>query len=514
MAQRVLGIDLGASCVKVAELEVGFRTVQLSGLRTYPVASGPEPAHERALEALGALPAVEEGTIVCAAVPGDRVLMRVLEVPFSDARKVQAVVINELADEIPWEMDDVVVDHLATKHARGLVLAAAARRDELQRLLDGLGALGCEPRELRVSPLGYGSLLRRLYPDETVMLVDIGHQRTDICVAEDGHPLIARTVSRGGHQITEALRQAFHLSYEEAEQFKHQHALVADDPDELEAAPQRIATATARAIIPLVSEVRRTVDLAQVRAGVVPQRVVLCGGTSQLSGLQGYLGLELDLPVERLDLAGDAELAQMDLSAEGQLVGALALGVALEHGRRQSLDLRRGVLSFKADSSFLRDKAWVVAGSVVLVLFCIMLSVWASLYSLGAEHERLSGRLEQATRQLFGQPLSDPYRVSRRLKVAAGKAGSEIPEGSAVDVLELLSKRVPAKDEVQIDVTRLDIRSGKTQLRGVANSGSAVGKIIKSLEQADCFADVSSGRVSETGDGKKQFSLTITTKCF
>ena len=39
------------------------------------------------------------------ALPGDRVLLRLLDVPAVDPRKLQAVVANELADDLPWEME-------------------------------------------------------------------------------------------------------------------------------------------------------------------------------------------------------------------------------------------------------------------------------------------------------------------------------------------------------------------------------------------------------------------------
>lgn len=550
MAQRVLGIDLGAYSVKVAQLEVGFRTIELGSLQTYEVLPGAEGALERALGALAGVAPPDPTDIVCAGLPGDRVLMRLFDVPFTDPRKVQAVVTNELADDIPWDMEEVIFDHVAARPAgapvtgrvwpagaaaavgrpagasasararhAGKVLVAAAQREDVRGLLESLAAAGFEPRQLRVAPLSYPYLLRRVYGEQAVLLVDIGHLRTNLCLAADGRPLFARTISRGGHQVTEALRQAFHLSYKEAEALKHEQGLIADDPSELPPAAERVAKATARAIAPLARELRRMLTVASARTGVEPERVVLCGGTAQLAGLDSYLAVESDLPVERLDVSSDAELAGMLLTDEAQLVGALSLGLALEHGRRQSMDFRRGEFAFKADRSLLRDKAVAIVASVAAVLLFAALNAWAAVYSLQSEHEGLATRLSDETRRVFGAPELDPRLAAKRVVAGAKGQGGEIPAGTAVEVLERFSRAVPkknleTKEKLSVDITKLDIRPGKTYVRGEADSAGAVGTIIRALEADDCFPEVSAGKISEVGEGKKQFSLTITTKCF
>ena len=47
-------------------------------------------------------------------------------------------------------------------------------------------------------------------------------------VRRDQYVLAARTISRGGHQLTEALRESLQLSYADAQRLKETRALVAD----------------------------------------------------------------------------------------------------------------------------------------------------------------------------------------------------------------------------------------------------------------------------------------------
>ena len=78
----------------------------------------------------------------------------------------------------------------------------------------------------------------------------------------------------------------------------------------------------------------------------------------------------------------------------------------------------------------------------------------------------------------------------------------------------MLSKGIPGGDKVKLDLNRLDIKPGKTYLKGTADSRSAVDDIVTALEKNDCFSQIAKGKISNVSEGKKQFSLTITTKCF
>jgi general secretion pathway protein L len=516
MAQRVFGIDLGAHSVKISELDVGFRAQSLVAVRHYEVQLHPDAPLARSLEALPESLSLGAHDVVAVGLPGDRAIMRLFDLPITDPRKLAAVVASELEDDIPWELEEIVHDH-ATTAVDGKVLVAAARQEEVSSLIEQLAERGVSPRQVAVGPLGYAGIARRLYADEDVLLVDIGHLRTNVCLLSQGKPLLARTISRGGFQITEQLREVFHLGYREAEQFKHTRALLVADPDTLDPASRRVAHATEQAVVPLTRELKRALALFYGRSGVTPARVVLCGGTSQLSGLDSYLHIELGLPVERLDFAADEQLATSAgaASAGDRLSGALSVGLALEAGRRGAVDLRQGQFAFQTDGSILREKILALSISAALLVSFAGLSAFASHRALKKEHQGLERELADATRSIFGKPLTDPYAVTQRLKRNLKKGGGGVPKLTAFDMLDVVSRHVPPKDQAKLDVSRMEIKAGKTTLRATADSGAAIGKIVKSLQGYACFEKVSSGKISGVAGGAKEFSLTIITKkCF
>jgi hypothetical protein len=94
------------------------------------------PLAERQYEALRqGVAKLPSGTTAYLALPGDMLTLRVLELPFADARKIDQVVGYEMEGQIIHELHDVILDHVvlvgagqgrgdATSGCRALVVAA------------------------------------------------------------------------------------------------------------------------------------------------------------------------------------------------------------------------------------------------------------------------------------------------------------------------------------------------------------------------------------------------------
>jgi len=518
MAQRMLGIDLGAHSVKVALGDLGFRSMRLLQLDTLPVPAGAGSQLERSLSALDQFEHPSEAIdLVALGVPGDEVLLRVFDIPFSDPRKAAAVVAGELADDIPWEMEDVVFDHWALPGGVHKVTVCAARSERVLGLIERLEAQGLDPRTLPPAPYAYDGLVRYAAPQGTVLLLDLGHRRTNVALVADGHLIMGRTLSRGGEQLTHALHEALQMSLTEAEALKEAEGLLyAGDPGDLGPRQQVVAQVTGEAMGPLIRDIRLTREIFEEQSGQKVERALLCGGTARLHGIASYLGQEsqLGMPCAPLELEERKGFDLGGLGGEGLGVGAQSLGLALGLGSRGPLDLRQGEFAYRTDSSLFREKLVTLAVSTVLVLVFLALNAFSSLYALRGEEKALKGQLRQASRAVFGRPVMNPRTVSKRVKRGSHASGVGIPDKTAFDIFDMLSTRIPPRDKVKIDVTRLDIKTGKTFFTGTSDTRRAIGDLVQALEKIECFDKVTQGKVSQVAEGKKQFSLTINTKCF
>src|SRR5688500_8785970 len=207
-------------------------------------------------------------------IPGVLCTLRVLDLPFSDERKIDQVVGYELEGQIVHALSDVVYDYrvLETPGPEGTaVLAVAARLDDVGGLLAEAGAQGVEPRSLFAAPLVYQALLAdpgQPAADEVPIgcrvVLDIGHLRTNVCILNGGEAVSARTILRGGAALTQAIAQAYRCDEAMAEDVKLSRAVLASGSHPASNADElRIDAALKEALIPLLRDVRQT--LASVR---------------------------------------------------------------------------------------------------------------------------------------------------------------------------------------------------------------------------------------------------------
>ena len=542
MAHRILGIDLGSYSVKVAVVVAGLRKNTVVDWLEQPVPPGVEPFEERAAAVLGAM--LRAGGVVhdipYAALGGESISIRVLDFPFVGLKRLDLdkAVGAELEAQLPHELDDIVyayeilprpipIAHIegeaeARAQAPGTrVLAAAAIRERVQRLLEVTGRLGLEPHAVVAAPTAYGRVAGRLAAyggaeaaGDDVMLIDHGHTRTNVAVLRGGKVLFARTISRGGRHVTQAIADNWKdLTWEAAEQAKHLDGFIASSREPAQTEPWKLISEAIRpALAPLVRELRQTLAACRAQTGAVVVRAVLAGGGGRLKGLASFLSDELELPVGVVT-GDDAErLFGLPLATRGVPADAslLALGTAFEGtSGRPAFDLRQGSLIYKQDFSFLRAKAGVLTACGLLLVAFFAGDAYANLYKLRAEQDVLDKRLATETTEVFGAPVS---AADLEAKLATKKEDSPLPKMTAFDLLVELSKRLPPKTEIKIDVLELTIEPKKIFLKAIADSQTSIDAAVKKLKEVDCFTDVVPGRIDTVSDGK-QFTLTVTTKC-
>jgi general secretion pathway protein L len=531
MAHLICGIDLGAFSVKFAFLDVGFRATTLRGFMETAVPAGDAPLVQRQAEAVREGFSQAREATPYLAIPGDQLSVRVMQLPFADARKIDQVVGYELEGLIVNALEDVVFDHVivADTGEGSTVLAAAARRDDVAALLAANEAQGTHPRALYAAPVVYRTLLPAAPisaedgapPPPCQMILDLGHARTNVCVVRNGETIYARTILRGGAHLTQAIAKAFEADADRAEQAKRSDARLL--VGELAATPlaAKLDTVLRGALEPLVRELRQTVASFRATAKVDVDAVLVTGGTGRLKGLLPFLEAELGAPARFLAVrpaltregegeAADITAASSDESESHALAAAIAL--AASRGSKE-IDFRRGPFVYRASFSVLRQRAGRLAALAAAIVLTAAIDIGEKRSSLGSEKRQLDKQLKAATQELFGQPRDDAPAVTQLLKKGFREDLAPLPKATAYDLLDQISRRVPPADKVKLDVAELEIRPKKTFIKGTVDSAAAVDEMATKLKDIECFEEITKGAITEVSGGAKQFTLTIAAKC-
>jgi len=546
MPQRILGVDVGAWSVKAVLLESQFRGFRVVEAKEARIEDGdPETLAERRSEALQRIADEPElrrdGSV--AALSADGATTRFVELPFADTRRVDQVIEGEMADLIPFPIEDAVFDHvMVDKGSEGSrSLAAAAPRSRVRQRLDALMEAGIDPKFLPLDVLQLSALHGLLAEDGTApeapteaadeamtfiqptpdgpptarLIVDVGHQRTLACAVNEDGVHFVRAMRCGGAQVTAAIAEAFELPWTEAEAGKHADGFVASGrhpaPDE---EAQRVSDAVESGLRDLVRELRRTLQAIRKERRIHVERIDLVGGGARIRNLASFLCEQLNLPVGEAKVVEQSVERQVESGRAGAF--ALALAVALRStpgALMPRIDFRRDEFAFAGSLENFRSRVPVMAACVGGLMLLLLISV-AVQYRAVVEREAV---IDQAfcdiTREVVGREICEPSLALSVMASPDSELGSfELPERSAYVTLAELSQRVP--EGVEVTIEEVQVTSDRAQVEGSADSFDAVDKVVSAYNESDCLDDIKKARISKSATGQGvEFELSMLVVC-
>lgn len=318
--QQVVGLDIGTSAVRAAELEFGSGKPKLVafgqvGLPPEAIIDGEVQDVAAVADAIRRLwhngRFVSNSVVV--GIAGLRVITRELDLPWVPDGEVESAVRFQSEEVIPFPADKTILstqvlgdnkadDGSVTRR----VLVAAAHRD----LVDGVVA-AVEQAQLNVQgvDLVSSALVRALVDssnpsDEPEAIVSVGAGLTVVVVHQEGRPQFVRTIGTGGREATAAIGAALDLPQADAEVIKLR---LGDGSAQAQAAEYAVQTS----IQGLVGEIRSSIQYFASMPGRAPiVRVLVTGGGSLLRGFIPQLQAQVRIPVQVV-----SPLARLDVSA-------------------------------------------------------------------------------------------------------------------------------------------------------------------------------------------------------
>ena len=242
---------------------------------------------------------LEDQTIVMS-VPGHSALARFAKLPPVEPKMIPNIVKFEAVQQIPFPIEDVEWDYQtfsSPDNPEVEVGIFAITKDRIEEKLKLYAEFGLRPEIVTLGPLAVFNAVSydmALAPDhKPVVVLDIGTQSSDVVVADAGRCWI-RTFPLGGTHFTDALQNAFQLSYGKADRLK------------ADSATSKYARQMMQAMRPvfgdLVQEVQRSIGHYQMSHQENPLDTVMAvGSTFRIPGLRKFLGQQLNVEINRMD---------------------------------------------------------------------------------------------------------------------------------------------------------------------------------------------------------------------
>ena len=491
MPQRVLALEIDAYELKGAVIETTFRDYRVVGFYREAIAAGTDLSEQ--VRGFLARHKVEPDTVL-SSVPGDLVAFRTLFLPFGDRKRLEQTVPFELENQVPFGLDDVVVDyHVLHRDRTGaLVLAALVHRKDLQQHLALLGGAGLDPKVVDLAPLSglnVLTLLGRELP-ENFVYIDTNLRRTVVALYR-GRKLA------GLRTLTPALPT---------------------NAEEVEAKASGNGHADAEGVLveSLVGEIRWTL-LALNGGPIEPDfPCLLAGGAMHCDQLGRELGRQIGVAVQRLT---ESSLHNVPPTLRAEVESfAAPLGLALREvapNASLGVNFRQGEFAYHRGQDELRRAAW---RSGALAAFIVMLVIVHTCLS----YQQLAGRLsalQAQVRQVFTQTLPDVHRVvderaqlkseleatQKHLQMLGGLA--PVSGVTGVDVLRTITAAIP--ESIKIDTDEYIMDPEAVRIKARTDSFPTVDTIKQQLLNTHYFGDVQVKEVKTAQDGKVDFRLVL-----
>lgn len=338
----VIGIDIGSSAIKLAEVVSGSKgVVKLNRYVSIPLPEATfieDEIHkeDEFVEALlnGLRELNSSYRFACIGISGPNTLIKRLQLPGGDAQ--------EIGDQVEWEAEqylpfppengNISYSIIGTNEGGGVeVIVGAAKKEHVSRMREIVERSKLKVKICDLSSVAFMNVFEHVMgkniKERTWLLLDIGSQKTSFIIYKNGQLSFFKEIAIGGLAITEEIQRQMGVNFEEAESLK----IHGDGHGNI---PEEIVTIINQVLDTLFAEIRRTVEFwISSTSEEMFDGCMLSGGSSLIPGLAEALEELLETDVEVFNPFEVLALNEKNVSSEDiseiSYRGVGAIGLAM-----------------------------------------------------------------------------------------------------------------------------------------------------------------------------------------
>jgi type IV pilus assembly protein PilM len=342
--KAVVGLDIGSSAVKAVELKPAGKT----GFKVAAYASEPIPPDAivdgAIIDAVAVADAIRRifdskrfkaGDVV-ASLSGNSVIVKKIALPVMTEAELAESIHWEAEQYIPFDIQDVNLDYQVLDPGgpdSGKqtidVLLVAAKKEKIADYTGVIAQAGRTPVIVDVDAFAVQNCFEANYGFEggVTALLNAGASAINVNIVAGDQSLFTRDITVGGNAWTEAVQKEFGLAFDVAEQAKRGHTIDNVHPEDVRAVLRTVSEG-------VLLEISKTFDFFKATTSADHiDRILLCGGASQVDGFADLVAERFDSPVERLDPFRAIDFTGARAGTEGAAdvasTAAVAVGLAL-----------------------------------------------------------------------------------------------------------------------------------------------------------------------------------------
>lgn len=305
-SKSTVGLDIGANSIKMVKLnhtKGGYSVGALALRELPPEAIVCDEIRDREAVIFNIQSVADECDLnakdVVVSISGHALITDKLIIDKKTGAEAEQAILFEAEQRSPFDVDDVALDHhvIRTNEETNKmdVLLVAARKEFLQSFLGLVRDCGLHPVAVDTDAFAVYNAYVNNYevdPNRTTVLVNIGHDVTNVLYIHDGYYHSTRDLSVGTRAIFNAIQQEFRLNHELTTRAIQGRTEGAIDQDMLKAT-----------IVSASEEMINSLELAfnyfksQAKTEAI-EWMVLSGGGALIPYLPEFVQSKLQIPLE------------------------------------------------------------------------------------------------------------------------------------------------------------------------------------------------------------------------
>ncbi len=338
LAMNSFAIDISDQSIKYGELLATPQGLELGrfGKEKIPsdvVVAGKIEKEETIVAILKKIKQKENLNFVRVSLPEEQMYLFTLSLPKTNEDNLRDMILLQIEERIPLKAIDTVFEYeiISKTDKNILVEVSAIASVTLESYLAVFERAGLSVISFELEAQAIARSVIPLDDSDPVMIVDFGDTRTGVSIVHDGRVFFTTTLDMGGINLTNMISKNFSLSIEKAEEMKRSYGL--DGISNIE----DIFPVILNGISVLRDELNKQYIYWKEHEnyGIKHDqinRIILCGGDANLTGLSEYLEASMKIKVEHANAwvnISNMKISVPDMSFEESLSYATVLGLAL-----------------------------------------------------------------------------------------------------------------------------------------------------------------------------------------
>ncbi len=265
-----------------------------------------------------------KGSKVYFTVESTSIIMRELNLPVVKQEEMHSMIMFEIEQYLPIVLSEYVIEYRIQNEymddgiKKCKISVAALPRSISEGFLQLAKALKLQPTVLDMNANSIAKLFDAktqvnsmdLLQEETIALVDFGHNYIHFIIASKGHALFSRLIHSGGNDINTEIANTFNLDLQQSDEKKIKDCDLLSENSHY--SMDQVMNDTVRSTVNnWISEIQRLLQYYTSRGNEYRvHRIYILGGSSFLKGLPEYMQDSFNIPIQRLENISSIKLGK------------------------------------------------------------------------------------------------------------------------------------------------------------------------------------------------------------